>query len=354
MKWPRPEKANLQNPQHARHNFYESICLVAATMHQSPAAPEVSKSPATGGSPWSAARGIQAFHPATLLPAFVKSRQRVRDLMGLPDSLGAIGSLEIRIAVTKKDIKRAQKLRWRVFFEEGKAIPDRMSQLRRRDICAFDRICDHLIVIDHASVGRFGKIKPRVVGTYRLLRQDVADRHAGFYSATEFDISGLLERNQGKRFLELGRSCVLPAYRSRRTLELLWRGIWTYVRHHRIDMLIGCASLEGTNPLQHALPLSFLHHHASAGETLRAMPLINRHVPMDLLPRDAVDIRRAVSALPPLIKGYLRCGAVFGGGAVIDHQFGTTDVFVIMPVDKIDPRYIEYFSTAGNPLQAAA
>lgn len=300
-----------------------------------------------------AARGIQAFHPAAFLPAFVKSRQRVRDLAGLPDSLGSIGSLEIRLAVTKKEIRRAQKLRWRVFFEGGKAIPDRMSQLRRRDICAFDRICDHLIVIDHVAISRFGKIKPRVVGTYRLLRQDEAERHSGFYSATEFQISGLLERNKGKRFLELGRSCVLPEYRSRRTLELLWRGIWTYVRHHRVDMLIGCASLEGTNPLQHALPLSFLHHHASADETLNALPLKHRHIAMDILGKDSVDIRRAVSALPPLIKGYLRCGAVFGGGAVIDHQFGTTDVFVIMPVDKIDPRYIEHFSTAGSSLQAA-
>jgi len=84
------------------------------------------------------------------------------------------------------------------------------------------------------------------VGTYRLLRQEVAERHGGFYSAGEFEIADLLKRHPGKRFLELGRSCVLPAYRSKRAIELLWRGIWTYVREHRIDVMIGCASFVGT------------------------------------------------------------------------------------------------------------
>ncbi len=73
---------------------------------------------------------------------------------------------------------------------------------------------DHLIVIDHDAVNRFGKKMPRVVGTYRLLRQDVAEASGGFYSATEFDMGPLLQRHAGKRFLELGRSCVLPEYRS--------------------------------------------------------------------------------------------------------------------------------------------
>ena len=303
---------------------------------------------------WVPADDIAAIAPSVFCPAFVKVRQIDRDSHGLPAFLGSIGSLEIRLATTKTDIKRAQNLRWRVFFQRGHAIADRMSQLRRRDICAFDRFCDHLIVIDHAAISRFGVIKPRVVGTYRLLRQEVAEKHTGFYSATEFDIAPLLERNHGKRFLELGRSCVLPEYRSKCTLELLWRGIWTYVRHHHIDVMMGCASLEGTNLLQHALPLSFLHHHAAAAEDWRAEPLPGRHIRMDLLGRDAVDIRRAVSVLPPLIKGYLRCGAVFGNGAVIDHQFGVTDVFVVMPVEKIDARYIEHFSRARSQIQGAA
>ena len=142
-----------------------------------------------------------------------------------------------------------------IFFEEGGAIADPTARLIRRDICPFDRVCDHLIVLDHAAARRRGG--PRVVGAYRLLRQDVAEANFGFYSAGEFDIAPLIARHAGKRFLELGRSCVAQGYRNKPTLELLWRGIWTYVQHHRIDAMFGCASLEGGEPADHALALTY-------------------------------------------------------------------------------------------------
>jgi putative hemolysin len=270
-------------------------------------------------------------------------------------SLGQIGSLEVRLATGKRETRKAQRLRYKVFFEEGEAVPDRTAALIRRDIDAYDKICDHLIVIDHGAVNRFGRPKPRVVGTYRLLRQDVAERNFGFYSAQEFDIEPLLERHRGKRFLELGRSCVLAQYRSKRTLELLWRGIKAYLEHHRIDVMIGCASFEGTNPLALALPLSFLHHHATGRDVWRVGARAELRVAMGLLEAPAINARRAIAALPPLIKGYLRLGATFGDGAVVDHQFGTTDVFVMMPIAELDARYVAHFGGfAGDAAAAAA
>ena len=277
----------------------------------------------------------------------------VRDLCGLPPSLGRVGSLEVRLATSKKDIRKAQRLRYQVFYELGQAVADRRIGLVRRDICPFDRVCDHLLVIDHSSTNRFGRTVPRVVGTYRLLRQDVAQRNFGFYTAREFDIVPLLVRHTGKKFLELGRSCVLPEYRAKRTLELLWRGIWAYVRYHHIDVMIGCASLEGTNPLALALPLSFLHHHAAAAASWTARAHANRYVRMDFLDEPAVDRRKALAALPPLVKGYLRVGASFGDGAVIDDQFGTTDILVIMPVADIQDRYIAHFGSVADVQDAA-
>ena len=291
------------------------------------------------------------------LPGFeriVVKRRIIRDLQGLPASLGRSGTLEVLLATTKKDIRKAQKLRWRVFFENGAATAEGLSKLRRRDICPFDRVCDHILVVDHAARNRFGAIKPKVVGAYRLLRQDVAERNFGFYSAAEFDIAPMLKRHANKRFLELGRSCVLPEYRGKKALELLWRGIWTYVRHHRIDAMFGCASLEGADAAEHSLPLTFLHHYAPAAEDWRVRALPHRRAHVDLLPRDQVEPRRAVGAMPPLVKGYLRIGAVFGEGAVVDAQFGTTDVFVVMPVANIDARYIDYFTTPSGPIAAAA
>jgi putative hemolysin len=279
-------------------------------------------------------------------------RRPVRDLLGMPETLMRVGSLELKLAVTKKDVRRAQKMRYRVFFEHGEAVPDAMSALRRRDICPFDRLCDHLLVIDHAHLDRLGRRKPAVVGAYRLLRQDVAERHGGFYSAQEFDVAPLLARHSGKRFLELGRSCVLPQYRSKRTLELLWRGVWAYVRHHRIDAMIGCASLPGADAARHADALAFLAQHASAPEAWSVRALPHRRIAMRAAEPVTIDPRRALAALPPLVKGYLRLGAGFGDGAVADAQFGVTDVFVVMPVADIDVRYVEHFSGAVGSLAA--
>ena len=184
-----------------------------------------------------------------------------------------------------------------------------------------------------------------MVGTYRLLRQEVADRHFGFYTAREYDIAPVIE---SRRFLELGRSCVLKPYRTKRTIELLWHGVWAYVRHHRMDVIIGCASFEGADPRQLAILLSFLHHHARATHAWCAKALPDRSASMDLLPKEMINPKEALRALPPLIKGYLRAGASFGDGAVIDRHFGTTDVLVILPVSTISQRYIDHFGPAAS------
>jgi L-ornithine Nalpha-acyltransferase len=282
-------------------------------------------------------------------PAFQRPPARlVRDLRGLSARLEAIGSLEVRLATTKKEIRRAQKLRYQVFFEDRGATPDPTARLIRRDVCPFDRVCDHLIVLDRTGA------KERVVGVYRLLRQDVAEANFGFYSAGEFDIQPMLARHGGKRFLELGRSCVAPAYRSKPTLELLWRGIWAYVRHHRIDAMFGCASLEGADPRSHSQALAFLDAEARAGEDWAVKATTGRGVSLQISTKQTIDARRALRALPPLVKGYLRLGAKFGPEAVVDPKFGTTDVFVIMPIADIEERYLAYFSPEREAASLAA
>ncbi|MEA2917657.1 MAG: L-ornithine Nalpha-acyltransferase [Bradyrhizobium sp.] len=259
-----------------------------------------------------------------------------------PATLGRLGALEVRLAQENREVKRAQKLRYRVFYKDGTAIADAATLLARRDKDGFDKICDHLMVIGHAANPSIGGRQP-VVGTYRLLRQEVAERNSGFYTEDEFDIASLIDRHCGLRFLELGRSCVLPRYRTKRTVELLWHGIWSYVRQHRLDVMIGCASFEGTDPDQLALPLSFLHHYAQAPEAWRACAHPSRRVEMNRMAREAINPKAALHELPPPIKGYLRLGAFIGDGAVIDHQFGTTDVLIVMPVSAINARYIEHF-----------
>jgi L-ornithine Nalpha-acyltransferase len=270
-----------------------------------------------------------------------------------PKVYGRVGNLEVRLARSRAEIKLAQRLRYQVFYEEMSAVPSRLAQFRRRDEDAYDAICDHLLVVDldetarRASRGR--PAVPKVVGTYRVLRQDIAERQLGFYTQSEYNIAPLLrEKSPGYRFMELGRSCVLAPYRNKRSVELLWHGLWTYVREHKIDVMIGCASFEGTDPDAHAMALSFLHHNALAPPEWRCRAHDALRVPMDRITKDALNPKAALKAIPPLIKGYLRLGAFVGDGAVIDRQFGTTDVLIILPVEKIDPRYFEHYGAPGE------
>jgi len=258
-------------------------------------------------------------------------------------TLGRLGTLEVRLARTAAEIRRAQKLRYDVFYKEMSAIADTTLYFARRDIDLFDAVCDHLLVIDHGAPKA-----PAIVGTYRLLRQDIAERTGGFYSAGEFDVGSLVARHRNLKFLELGRSCVQPPYRNKRTVELLWHGIWTYVLEHRMDVMIGCASLDGTDPDRLALPLSFLHHYARAPEPWRAKALPHRYLELNRMPKAAVAPKMALQLLPPLIKGYLRLGAFVGDGAVIDRQFGTTDVLIILPVSAIRARYLAHFGPGAE------
>jgi putative hemolysin len=253
------------------------------------------------------------------------------------------GPFEIRLAQGAKDLKQTQRLRYSVFYEEGSALASPAAAAARLDLCPFDAICDHLVVVDREASTRTGRVKPRIVGTYRLLRRDVAERHHGFYSQGEFDLAPLLARHPQTRFLELGRSCVHPDYRSKRVVELLWRGLWLYATHHRIDALIGCASLPGTNVESLRLPLSFLLGGAQSDETWSVEAWPHCAARFEPLPMESLDTRRALFALPPLIKAYLRTGARFSRHAVVDRQFGTTDVFAVMPMRDIEERYLAHY-----------
>ena len=188
---------------------------------------------------------------------------------------------------------KAHKLRYRVFSEEMGASFSQDGAVADRDEDCFDAICDHLIVLDTTLPGCAAD---QIVGTYRLLRDEIAKHAGGFYSAGEYAIDALVSRHRGKRFLELGRSCVMPVYRSKRTIELLWQGIWAYCLRHEIDVMVGCASFPGAVAQMHALPLSFLFQHARAASEWAVDPATHDAVPMDMMPEEAIDMKAALVA----------------------------------------------------------
>jgi putative hemolysin len=274
---------------------------------------------------------------------------RKADAMMTAGAIGRIGNLEVRLARNEKEIAAAQKVRYRVFYEELGARKDASQTIEHSDADRFDHICDHLVVFDTSLSAPEHR---RVVGTYRLLRQEVAVAAGGFYSESEFELRRLIARHPDQRFLELGRSCVLPQYRSKRTIEVLWQGIWAYINHYEIDVMTGCASFPGTVPAAHAEALTYLAHHCRTEPAWDVRVVAGRYHPMNLMPIDNVSAKTAIAAMPPLIKGYLRVGARIGDGCVIDHAFSTVDVFVVLPVKQIAARYVSYYGADGQRFAA--
>jgi L-ornithine Nalpha-acyltransferase len=277
--------------------------------------------------------------PATVRPTIAAAASRVVDISS--------GPLQVRLAESATDIDAAQALRYRIFYEKLGARPLPGMEQQRRDSDAFDPICDHLLVLDHSR----GSGLDAVVGTYRLIRREAAARHGAFYSAAEYDIAPLIA--YPGEILELGRSCVDAGYRARPVMQLLWSGIAAYVFHHDIAVMFGCASLPGTDPGALAVPLSYLYHHHLAPPALRARALPERYVDMRRLEPAAIDPARTLAALPPLIKGYLRLGGFVGDGAVIDEQFNTTDVCIVVKTDLVAEKYSRHYERQSKETWAA-
>jgi len=247
------------------------------------------------------------------------------------------GTLEVRLARDEGEVAAAQALRYRVFYQEMGAHPTVETALAQRDFDDFDAVCDHLLVFDHAR----GAGNDAVIGTYRLIRREAATRVGHFYSAAEYDVRCVAEYPGA--VLELGRSCIDAQWRTRPTMQLLWRGIAAYVFDYGIELMFGCASLLGTDPNALAVPLSYLYHHHLAPPALQPRALGDRYLDMNRLPADAFDPAEALNQLPPLLKGYLRLGGFVGDGAVVDQQFNTTDVCIVVKTDLVTEKYYRHY-----------
>lgn len=247
-------------------------------------------------------------------------------------------ALHLRLAETEAEVAAAQALRYRVFYEEMSAKATAAMAAAKRDFDAFDEHCDHMVVFDSAR----GAGPEAIIGTYRVMRREAAKRCGRFYTAGEYDIANLLA--YPGEALELGRSCIEADHRNGGTMQLLWRGIAEYVLAHDVSLMFGCASLPGVEPEPLAMPLSYLYHHHLAPPALRAWALPERRVAMNVIPPGDIAPRAARHMLPPLIKGYLRLGGFVGEGAVIDRDFGTTDVCVVVKTEWVTDRYVRHYT----------
>ena len=247
---------------------------------------------------------------------------------------------EVRLTRTKEERRQVRALRYAVFVEEeGASATEEQKQLRE-EYDSYDRFAEYLAVFHQG----------RVVGTYRIINRDAADKMGGFYTESEFNISKI--KNSGANIAEMSRACVDAAYRDNAlVMRLLWVGLGEYIVRNKIGIVFGVASWTGTNPAMSAQAISYLYYNHMSPLRLRATvdttkladgvnPKLTR---MNILPEVFVDAAEARRQMTPLVKGYLRINATFGRGVFVDKPFNTYDVFVMLQTKNMDAVYRKHF-----------
>jgi len=248
-----------------------------------------------------------------------------------------------KLAQTDDDVRAAQRLRYEVFVRELGSDGEGVDHDLQLETDRFDPYFDHLLLIDRDAPSN---VSSGVVGVYRLLRQDQADKIGQFYSEDEYDLTRL--KASGRKLLELGRSCLLPDYRGGAGMYLMWNALAEYVEQHKVEVLFGVASFHGTDLEALAEPLSLLHHRHLAPEDLRVRTVDTYFQPMNLVNKEELNAKSAMLAVPALIKAYLRLGGYVGDGAFVDHAFNTTDVCLILDTARMNARHKSIYEKGGR------
>ncbi|MEM7214633.1 MAG: GNAT family N-acyltransferase [Pseudomonadota bacterium] len=261
--------------------------------------------------------------------------------------LGKLGDLETRLAQDRQELRAAQKVRYQVFCEELSARKNLLSRLQKRELDAHDEKCDHLLVLDRRNDGI-----NNIVGTQRFFVRRADETGKDFYSQQEFDVEALVGLHPEKTFMELGRSCILPNYRGKRTMELMWQGTWAYALQNKVDVMLGCASFHTCDAEEVSDMLGFLSGYTGDDEVWQVGAVADDKIVLKEHGHENPNDRRIFKKLPPLIKGYLRLGAIFSTEAVRDHEFGTIDVLVVLPIEHISKRYLAYYGEDASKHRA--
>jgi putative hemolysin len=233
------------------------------------------------------------------------------------------------LARHEMEVLEAQRLRFKVFAEEmGANLPSAREGIDR-DI--FDKYCEHLLVRESAE--------NKIVGTYRILSPDQAEKIGGYYAQTEFDLTRLLHLSD--RMVEVGRSCVHRDYRDGATITHLWSGLGQYMQQHGHEYLIGCASISMADGGHVAASLYRKLHR------IYAAPAEYTVFPRCPLPIHALN-QYLEAPIPPLLKGYLRLGAYICGEPAWDPEFNTADLLILLPMSRMSSRYAKHF-LKGQP-----
>lgn len=258
-----------------------------------------------------------------------------------------IRDFEVRLTRNKEERKQVRQLRYKVFVEEEGAGASEEQRALGEEYDAYDRFAEYMAVFHNG----------RVVGTYRIIDRNAAEKMGGFYTETEFNISKI-KKYRGN-IAEMSRACVEKSYRENAlVMRMLWAGLGELIVRRKIGILFGVASFVGTKPARSAQAISYLYYNHLTPLRLRATVVAENFAEginpklarMNILPREFVDATDAKAEMTPLIKGYLRLGATFGRGVFVDAPFNSYDVFVMIETRKMDATYQKHFLGRENAL----
>lgn len=253
-----------------------------------------------------------------------------------PATLLETDHFKVKLAENHEEVEKAQRLRYEVFnIEQGRGLKE--TDKFGIDFDEFDEYCLHLLVIEKTS--------RKVVGTYRAHLGSIANSSKGFYSSREYDIRGLY--SIADKCIELGRTCVSPDHRSGAVVALLWSGITEILVRAKLKYMLGCVSLNGTDPvLGWAIHTYIAQKYSICDEfPVKPRPGFRLGKPPEAKIRQVLADEPALrKQIPPLFKGYIRLGGRICGDPALDRDFGTIDFFILVDIDRVPERYKHHFN----------
>ncbi len=232
--------------------------------------------------------------------------------------------LECFVAESQELIQEAQRLRYRIFAKEMGA--KLKSEAEGLDYDEVDNYCDHLVVFDNVT--------NKIVGYTRLLTDQQAKQLGRFYSQSEFNLDHVL--TLPGRFLEIGRTCVDPDFRGSAVLTTLWSALVEYALKGQFNYLLGCASI---TPGPSGFAVDAVYRNIDSKNIAPASLQVTPSMPVPAQLR----CDRDESGIPPLLKAYLRFGALICGEPCWDEDFNCMDLFVLLPLDQLQERYSKHY-----------
>jgi putative hemolysin len=234
----------------------------------------------------------------------------------------AQGRLSVALAASESELRESQRLRYRVFAEEQGA--ELHGSEPGLDQDKFDAYCQHILVRDNQS--------DEVIASTRVLVDLDARRAGGFYSEGEFELDSVLTADG--RTMEIGRTCVHPNYRRGAVISMLWSGLARLMNVSEFQRIIGCASI----PMQDG---------GAGAQATYAWLCRERLISTELkvhprLPLPAIDVAPA-PLMPPLLKAYIRLGAMICGEPCWDPDFNTADMLVVLDTANLQRRYVRRY-----------